>query len=193
MPKFFSLVNKNLVDYCLTFWLYHHVYDLFISPMWVISNLPRALLFSLSVRFQGGKEWVVYLETTWGIWQVPEGLHQKEKIILGICNDRPTSLRTISHPKPTCMTETQEQIKTNGCLYPDCKDPVQTRGLCRNHYSIARWLVAIRKTTWKEMESTGKVLPSVRGRSFSAAKWFLETNSKITSQEPVWQKRLKVI
>lgn len=43
----------------------------------------------------------------------------------------------------------------NGCRY--CGNPVHSRGLCRSHYQQTWRYVSDGKTTWKDLENTGRV------------------------------------
>jgi len=52
----------------------------------------------------------------------------------------------------------------NKCLNPNCQNPSRARGLCRNCYGIAFGLVKRGKTTWRNLERTGKAKPAARSR-----------------------------
>lgn len=45
------------------------------------------------------------------------------------------------------------------CLFKKCKIKPRARGLCPNHYAIARNLVARKGWTWEELEKEGRALP----------------------------------
>lgn len=63
--------------------------------------------------------------------------------------------------------------KLNKCLFPECKNLEQTRGLCKTHYLTARILVKIGKTTWKELEDQKKVMAPRPRRDSHVRDWFL--------------------
>lgn len=56
------------------------------------------------------------------------------------------------------------------CMYPKCKRPSRSRGLCGNHYTMARKLVESEETTWPHLELEGKCLPA---KCMNASDWFL--------------------
>lgn len=61
------------------------------------------------------------------------------------------------------------------CLRSECTNKAATRGLCHSDYSTAHRLIKEGKTTWDELEKSGRALPSKRkGRpNGNTAKWFL--------------------
>lgn len=52
---------------------------------------------------------------------------------------------------------------TTTCLRPGCDQPAKIRGLCKKDHSRAHRLVKQNKTTWAELEATGKILPTKSG------------------------------
>ncbi len=64
-------------------------------------------------------------------------------------------------------------METQKCLFPDCGRDRLGRGLCANHYSTAKRLVAQNKTTWEKMEKAGKTLPARSNVSAPVSTWFL--------------------
>ena len=59
------------------------------------------------------------------------------------------------------------------CLYPDCEHPVRCRSLCPVHYATAQRLVKEGRTTWKELEDTGRCGASNRSPYGAYTEWFL--------------------
>lgn len=55
----------------------------------------------------------------------------------------------------TAFYSKRKVVIVNGCRY--CGGAVHSRGLCRSHYQQAWRYVAEEQTTWKELESTGRV------------------------------------
>lgn len=63
--------------------------------------------------------------------------------------------------------------EARSCLFPNCKNPLYARGLCRSHYQIALSLIKRDKATWEQLEKTKKVLPR-SGKGSTTRDWFLE-------------------
>ena len=51
------------------------------------------------------------------------------------------------------------------CMYPECQNERESRGLCWSHYSFARRLVVQGKTSWADMEARGVALPANKTRN----------------------------
>lgn len=45
------------------------------------------------------------------------------------------------------------------CMMPGCAEKATCRGLCMKCYAMAHKLVKQNRTTWKQLEKNGKVLP----------------------------------
>jgi hypothetical protein len=56
----------------------------------------------------------------------------------------------------------KKTIEVDLCIFPGCDRGVTARGLCKTHYSCATQLVRNNKTTWAELEKSGKSLPTFR-------------------------------
>jgi hypothetical protein len=61
-------------------------------------------------------------------------------------------------------------MSSKKCLYPGCERESRARGLCNPHYTAACFLVKRGKTSWEELETKGKSLPS----RIAGNRWFLE-------------------
>ncbi len=62
-------------------------------------------------------------------------------------------------------------MNTDKCLVDYCRKELTTfsaRGLCAKHYRSIRRIIEKGKTTWKELEERGKVLPD--GRTANTSK-----------------------
>lgn len=70
----------------------------------------------------------------------------------------------------TAWKRNEMKNKKQTCMYPDCKDSPDTRGLCRKHYQAAWQLVRDGKTSWDRLEGAGKA----GSRTSQAPDWFLE-------------------
>lgn len=65
------------------------------------------------------------------------------------------------------------KITIQKCMVPDCDaEKVVARGLCNNHYSQARFLIASGHTTWDKLVKNKKALPTGRKRE-AGRSWFL--------------------
>lgn len=62
------------------------------------------------------------------------------------------------------------------CLFPACQRGPFTRGLCKHHYEAARLLVHQKKTSWEELENTGRVLKPGGNKSTREVSkaWFVD-------------------
>lgn len=89
-----------------------------------------------------------------------------------VSNPEPTMTRPMLPPPPPSTKKTE--TKPN-CIFPDCKHVSYSRGLCHRHYRIANTLVRKEQTTWDQLESHGKCLPSIRVSGTGEATWFLKT------------------
>lgn len=58
------------------------------------------------------------------------------------------------------------------CLFPECSNPVVTRGLCQTHYVSASNLVRAKHTTWDKLIELGRALGP--RRNLGATDWFLK-------------------
>lgn len=64
--------------------------------------------------------------------------------------------------------------ETTTCLFPTCeRTQIYARGLCQTCYAAAAQLVSRGKTTWDDLEESGKVLPKRRGVYHPRQQWFL--------------------
>lgn len=54
------------------------------------------------------------------------------------------------------------------CLYSKCKEPANTRGLCRAHYRTAQRAVAAGQVTWEQLEKNKLAKPASSHREFRA-------------------------
>ena len=54
----------------------------------------------------------------------------------------------------------------NHCIFPGCKKPRHSRGLCLSHYGMLARLIREHKMTWEEAEKNGKCLPKVKSTAF---------------------------
>ena len=61
----------------------------------------------------------------------------------------------------------------NSCIFPDCKDNAQTRGLCKLHYQHAYRLVTRGDTTWAKLEAKGMAIKTSHV-GIESKNWFLE-------------------
>ena len=60
------------------------------------------------------------------------------------------------------------------CKFPKCPNVANVRGLClRIHYQAAVRLIRAGKTTWANLEATGKASPT---KGQERRSWFLEGN-----------------
>jgi hypothetical protein len=59
------------------------------------------------------------------------------------------------------------------CLFPPCKRPAHTRGLCMQDYTTAATLVKQGKTTWGKLEKQGRAAPPGGRHRTGATHWFL--------------------
>lgn len=62
------------------------------------------------------------------------------------------------------------------CLYPRCGASPHGRGLCVNHYNLALQLVRSGRTSWRELERSGKSQPVGKRRGDFTA-WLLSSNN----------------
>jgi hypothetical protein len=64
------------------------------------------------------------------------------------------------------------------CLVPGCKKKAMSRGLCRNDYSVARYMINTGRVSENDLVLAGKMLPkkapSGGGNISLARKWFEE-------------------
>ena len=68
-------------------------------------------------------------------------------------------------------------------MYPECLDEVRARGLCHRHYSTALRLVNEYRTTWGELERTGKSKSGMtyqRQGQGKVTKWFMEAEQPLS-------------
>mgnify|MGYP003148638141 FL=1 len=70
------------------------------------------------------------------------------------------------------------------CLVPGCNNDAKTRGLCSTHYMYAHRLVTRGKSTWKELEETGRCLASHASPN-PTKDWFLNGSTEADIQEVV--------
>jgi hypothetical protein len=56
----------------------------------------------------------------------------------------------------------KKTVEVELCIFPGCNRAVTARGLCKTHYSCAAQLVRDNKTSWAELENSGKSLPTFR-------------------------------
>lgn len=59
------------------------------------------------------------------------------------------------------------------CLVPGCTKQPNTRGLCKNHYTMACQLVGKNKTTWKILINEKKCTEPTGRKNKGATGWFL--------------------
>lgn len=89
------------------------------------------------------------------------------------------SMNTLNQSSPVPTPEREPSSRV-GCLFPLCdEDKIQARGLCKRHYVKARDFVRYGKTTWANLEATGKVLPPKKRTVSDAAKWFLGADKPV--------------
>lgn len=62
------------------------------------------------------------------------------------------------------------------CLRPDCDSEPEVRGLCKSCYMTARYLVATNKTSWSELERSGRAFRKAETKPKTS--WFLGGGSK---------------
>ena len=74
---------------------------------------------------------------------------------------------------------TKHNLQTSKCLRPDCERSATVRGLCNPCYGAATRAVKLKQTTWKHLESAGKVKPAQEGRGPGKVScWFSDTSTK---------------
>lgn len=91
----------------------------------------------------------------------------------------PTLAEVVKQPAQNNMNNPNQQTLNTGhssqqhCMFPLCKTPCKSRGLCEFHYLVASDLVRKGTHTWAELEAEGKALPSKKRSRPDAEKWFL--------------------
>lgn len=59
------------------------------------------------------------------------------------------------------------------CMVTGCKKEQVRRGLCPSHYNYCSCIISRGKTTWKELEDKGKILPKKNKSNAPAMIYFL--------------------
>lgn len=67
-------------------------------------------------------------------------------------------------------------MKVSKCMFPDCDENENCRGLCHTHYHTAAKQVSRGRTTWKKLEAAGRCKPATkkRGRPPTVRNFFLK-------------------
>ena len=60
----------------------------------------------------------------------------------------------------------------NRCMVPNCHNNSVRRGLCAACSIFARRMIEKGETTWEELETAGKCLPSNRKSAAKRREWF---------------------
>ena len=113
-----------------------------------------------------------------------ENQHSESTVAEVVATPAPNNMNNLNQPpiEPAANDGHSTQPK---CLYPCCTARFcSARGLCPDHYWMARDYIRKGKTTWKKLEAKGKALPIKKRKRSDAAKWFLgETSAKNVGQQ----------
>lgn len=63
--------------------------------------------------------------------------------------------------KPNLSQDSAQMNAT--CLFPDCSEPAERRGLCHKHYNTAAKQVSRGRISWRKLEQAGRSLPPTHG------------------------------
>lgn len=75
------------------------------------------------------------------------------------------------------------EIKSNYCMFNECKDQVKVRGLCKKHYMYYKYIINSNKTTFEKLEEEGLILARShdKGRKYCTIKCIINNCDRLAT------------